>query len=56
MSAKPALVVFTSGINDDPHDADVAEVVGTCTNGLIKILFANGDWYAAYPEELEAVT
>lgn len=53
---KPAYVIFTSGINDDPHDSDVAEIVGTCRTGLIKILFANGDDYKVWPEELEAIT
>lgn len=53
---KPTYVIFTSGINDDPHDSDVGEILEVQNNGLVHILFANGDDYRAFPEELAAVT
>ena len=53
---KPAYVIFTSGINDDPHDSDVAEVIGYSRAGLVHILFSpSADEYWAYPEELVAI-
>lgn len=55
-NSRPAFVIFTSGLGEDPHDSDVAEVLRVQKNGLVSILFANGDDYRAYPEELEAIT
>lgn len=55
---KPAYVIFTSGINDDPHDSDVAEVIGHRADGMVRILFGDCDEcedYWVFPEELVAI-